>query len=304
MKNIFSKDSLRAIRKIPAAIYVFAGALGSTAYLSIKKNVAGSERSTRLRDHFIKAAANVMTTKVDISPNSAPITDKVAMFTVHHTNRMDLSIIPKFPQADFMMTAHFFKTPAIGQIIKKGAEAAGFIGTEQTKEGKKRDLGQVIDRLNNGTSICYFPAGVCTAHELVEWSKGSVEPLYGESGVDISGNEVYLERKEIVIQPIALRVKEINGENVLNSPEKWGKATMILDKRNMLSRIWSRMKLESITLEMQVLPPLLPEHFNSAADLMNEAHDQVRAIVNPDQIGTRKRRQFLEWHEDQPHQEY
>lgn len=304
MENNTFKDNWRAIKKIPKALGIFVGALVSTAYLSVRNKLAGEKRSTFLRDRFIKAAAQVMDTKIEYSADSVPVTDQVAIFPMKHLGRMDARMVPEFPQADFMMTAHFFKMPVLGPLIKAGADASGFIATTQTQENKKQDLGNVISRLNDGISVSLFPAGVCTGVEMCEWSKGSLEPLFGAAGEDTKGNEIKLER-DVVVQPVALRVKEINGENVLNSPEKWGKYTMILDKSPMVpTRIWRRMKLESVTLEAQVLEPMLASDFNSAAEMMNEAHNRVRAIVNPEQEGTRKRREFLEWWENQPHVTY
>lgn len=301
MKNIFTKDNWRAFKKIPKALYVFTGALLSTGFLSIKNKVMGEKRSTVLRDHFIKAAASVMDTKIEYSADSVPVTDKVAIFPMKHLGRMDARMVPEFSQADFMMTAHFFNMPLLGGVIKAGADASGFIATTQTKENKGKDLGNVIQRLNSGVSISLFPAGVCTGVEMCEWSKGSLEPLFGAAGQDLNGNDVFLER-DVVVQPVALQVKEINGENVLDNPEKWDKYTMVLDKSPMVpTRIWRRMQLESVTLQATVLPEMLVSDFNSAADMMNEAHNRVRAIVNPNQVGARKRREFLEWLEHQPH---
>lgn len=301
MKNIFTKENWRAFKKIPLALYVFTGAVLSTGYLSIKNKIMGEKRSTTLRDHFIKAAARVMDTKIEYSPDSVPVTDKLAIFPMKHLGRMDARMVPEFPQADFMMTAHFFTMPVLGPLIKAGADASGFIATTQTKENKAKDLGNVIQRLNSGVSISLFPAGVCTGVEMCEWSKGSLEPLFGAAGEDKDGNEVFLER-DVVVQPVALQVKEINGENVLDNPEKWDKYTMILDKSPMVpTRIWRRMQLKSVTLQATVLPEMLASDFNSAADMMNEAHNSARAIVNPNQVGTRKRREFLEWLEQQPH---
>lgn len=299
MKNIFTEENWRAFKKIPKALGIFGGALASTLYLSVKNKIKGKERSTVLRDHFIKAAARVMDTKIVYSKDSVPVTDQVAIFPMKHLGRMDARMVPEFPQADFMMTAHFFNMPVLGPVIKAGADASGFIATTQTKENKKKDLGNVISRLNDGVSVSLFPAGVCTGVEMCEWSKGSLEPLFGAAGEDEHGNEIHL-NKDVVVQPVALRVKEINGEDVLDNPEKWGKYTMILDKSPMVpTRIWRRMQLKSVTLEAQVLPVMLAKDFNSAADMMNEAHNRVRAIVNPTQQGTRKRREFLEWLEKQ-----
>ena len=302
IKDIFTKENWRAFKKIPKALYVFAGAALSTGFLSVKNKIAGEKRSTVLRDHFIKAAAKVMDTKIEYSPNSVPVTDKVAIFPMKHLGRMDARMVPEFPQADFMMTAHFFNMPVLGPLIKAGADASGFIATTQTKENKGKDLGNVIQRLNSGVSISLFPAGVCTGVEMCEWSKGSLEPLFGAAGQDLNGKDVFLER-DVVVQPVALQVKEINGENVLDQPEKWSKYTMIFDKSPMVpTRIWRRMQLESVTLQATVLPEMLASDFNSAADMMNEARRQVLEIVNPNQQGMRKRREFLEWLDQQPHQ--
>ena len=304
MPQLLNEENKRAWKSLPKAIGIVAGALASIPYLYVRNKLFGGKRTTSLRDHFIMAASKTMNIKLVYNEHSAPVTNKVAIFPIKHLARMDARVIPEFPQADFMMTAHFFNMPVLGRVIKAAANVSGFIPTTQTSDDKKRDQGQVIQRLNDNVSVCVFPEGCCSGAEMLEWSKGSLEPLFGAAGEDTRGNTISLKNQDVVVQPVSLRVKEINGVDVLNSPDEWGKYTMILDHRYILSRVWARMKQQSVTVEMQVLPELNPRDFSSAEDLMNEAHNKVRQIVNPDQVGTRRRREFVEWTEAQPHRVY
>ncbi|MFP4312809.1 MAG: 1-acyl-sn-glycerol-3-phosphate acyltransferase [Alphaproteobacteria bacterium] len=301
----FAEDgTLRAALKTPLAAAVVVGALCAIPF-QIAYGMTG-RRSQKVRDFFMNRAADLTSIKVEFNEKSAPLMEHNAIFGIKHVARADAFVVPHMPNSDFMMTDHFFKTPVVGPILKIAAESAGFIPTSQTQDNKKRDLGIVIGRLNRGINPSLFPEGTCPGAEMLEWSKGTLEPLFGEAGIDKNGKEVFLDNPDTVaFQPIALRVKSIDGEDVLHAPEKWGKYSMILDKRPIVpSRIFDRMKAKEIVLDLYPLEPLYAKNFNSAADMANEAHKRVREIVNPNQSETRRRKEFLEWRDGAPHQTY
>lgn len=301
MKKLISKATLRATAKMPLAVAVTIGAFCSLPF-QIGLGLLG-KRTTAIRDFFMNRAAGLMSIKVEFNKKSKPLLKKDVIFSVKHLARADAFVVPHMPNADFMMTDHFFKTPVFGPILKVASESAGFIPTSQTSAGKKRDLGIIIQRQNSGINFSLFQEGTCPGAEVLECSKGSLEPLFGEPGIDENGNEVTL-NKEVAVQPITLKVKSIDGENVLNSPDKWDKYTMIQDKRSLLVRIFDRMKAREIIIEAQALEPIYARDFADAAEMSNFIRDQFIEHVNPGQAEIRRRKEFLEEREALPHQTY
>ena len=303
IRSAFSKNNIKATLKTPLAAGIALGAICAIPF-QIAFGLMG-RRTQIIRDFFMNQAANLMSIKIEFNEKSEPLLQHNVIFGIKHAARADAFVVPHMPNSDFIMTDNFFRTPVFGPLLKIAAESSAFIATSQTQEQKKRDIGIIIGRLNKGVNPSLFPEGTCPGAEMLEWSKGSLEPLFGAAGIDRYGKEIRLKNPdEVAFQPVSLQVKSIDGENVLNQHHKWDKYTMINDKRGLLPRIFDRMKATEIIIELQALPPLYAKDFNSAADMANEAHRQVRGIINPNQVGTRRRKEFLEWRDAQPHQVY
>jgi len=215
---------------------------------------------------------------------------KPTWFVANHISRADFMIGSFLPNSSFVMNARFFDWPVIGQVAK----LVRIIGTEQSQEKKLQDRGRIIHAFNSGTNITMFPEGTTTdGREVLRFSAGLMPILFGEHGTNKTGDDIKLE-KEAVMQPLAMRVKSVNGIDVLNDKDRWDAYTMAYNDDNLLKRIWQRCSVPSIVVEITALPPMNPADYSCAEDFANAAHDKIRDIVCPDQTEARSRRVFLE----------
>ncbi|MEO8241619.1 MAG: 1-acyl-sn-glycerol-3-phosphate acyltransferase [bacterium] len=237
---------------------------------------------------IFRACALVFAVRFTLSPTSAPFAAGPTLFLSNHLSRLDFAGLPLFHDAAVMMNAMFFRMPVLGPIIRLFAHSAGIIATEQRQHGKARDQQQLAEAMDHGRNLFIFAEGIQTdGLRLLRYSPGAAEIFY-----DPALRARFPALQTARLQPVVLRVKTIEGVGVLHDPAKWGRYSLSRGRSSIFSGM-SRLSLTgSITLEFLILPALDPRDFASAADLVNEAHAQTRAIIAPDQTRTMTRAQW------------
>ncbi len=236
-----------------------------------------------------RACGLVFGIRFAINPQSAPLsTDTPTMFVSNHLARFDFVGLHLFPNAAVMMSARILQMPVWGPIVRAFAASSGFIATEQTPEGKQRDhdrLGQAVDA---GRNIVVFPEGIQTdGRRVLRYSQGSAEIFYNP---DLLARFPALQSARL--QPVVLRLKTIDGLDVLDQPEKWEHYTLTHQLTNVFAALAHLSTIGRTTVDVLLLPPLDPGQFASADALINAAHDMTRAIVAPNQTTALTRRQW------------
>jgi hypothetical protein len=90
-----------------------------------------------------------------------------------------------------------------------------------------------------------------------------------------------------VFQPIAIKVKEVEGKDATNSDALREDYAQYYENRT-LTRIWKRLKLKEIKVELTAFEPLRPADFKDAKELANKAATEIVSVVNPGQVGFEK----------------
>lgn len=242
--------------------------------------------------HLIyKACGLLFGVRFEINPEGVPITDSGnTMFVLNHLARFDFVALHLFPRAAVMMNARIHQMPIWGPIVKVFTSSSGFIATEQNSEGKGRDHTQLGAAVQDGQNIVVFPEGIQTdGLRVLRYSAGSTEIFY-----DADLIAQYPALKTAQVQPVILRVKSIDGQDVLDQPEKWSRYALTHKLVNIFVGMSRLTAAKSIVVDMLVCPALNPADFKTAADLMNAAHEVTRAIIAPGQTTALTRKQWKE----------
>ncbi len=221
--------------------------------------------------------------RVEFNKVSKPIEhNKQAWYVANHMSLADPFVIDKITRNKRFVAAGWLRTLPILNIVGKAARIL-FVSQKKEDEHKLKDRGSITEAFNEGRNVVMFPEGWTNDGATVEMFRaGLAEILYGADATDKKGNPVALENKDIVVQPIAIRVKSVDGVDAFDKPELREAYSMHAVKGN-LKRVWSLMGYDEIVLDVTALDPLEPQNFASAKDLMNEAHRQIVKIVAPDQ---------------------
>jgi hypothetical protein len=197
--------------------------------------------------------------------------------------------------ADIIPTVEGLKGTPVGRrdhkgswLVQKLLQYTNFIGVRQKAAHNDDARGQIIENFNRGYNAVIFPeAKVNKGNDLYMFHAGLFTVLFGEKGLNKKNQPVSLQ-KEVVVQPVVFRVKEVNGKDALSSKELERKFYAMPEEKSMLRRLWRRMQVKSITIELTRLPPLDPANFNNARDLANQAARDIAAVVNPGQTVFKK----------------
>lgn len=269
--------AMRALRRLPKLI----GVVGSLLWSVYVKKVDGDEQEAAAK-RFYNGLADVFGIKVTFNKESAGLEKGFpTLFTANHMSVADFIVLGRILDGTFagkelgvsprlLNAANYI---AIKRVPKDHPEFRKYV---------RRSLGRFIDNLNNSINTIFFAEGTITDGSKVARPRAAlVKSAYGEKGLDINDNEVTLE-KEIRVQPLAIKVLDVEGHDVDMRPEKRHFYSHFTTD-NALSRIWTRLATKSITIEVTALPSMNPKDFNNEKELVNEAFDRIRAIVAPGQ---------------------
>jgi 1-acyl-sn-glycerol-3-phosphate acyltransferase len=217
--------------------------------------------------------------KIEFNEASAKLEkDKPTWFVANHMSMADPFVAGSALNGNFVGKGEILKWPVVGQL----ALAMKFIGVRRSREFNPESIGKIAKSFNKGENVIMFPEGTTNDGSRVDrFRAGLISMLYGEKGVDKKGREVKLE-KDVVVQPVAIRVKDVEGRSTQNNPELRAYYSRF-DEDNMIKRIWNRMATKTMTIEVTVFPAMNPADYKDQFELINAAHKQVQQAVAPDQ---------------------
>lgn len=143
-----------------------------------------------------------------------------------------------------------------------------------------------------------FPEGTTDDSKEVRLFRAALPKLLygGEEGeaVDSKGRPVELQ-KDVVMQPVAIRVKAVDGQKAgpnLSEAENDEIRHLYSNppaELGFLGKMWKRLQMDT-TLEVTVFPPLDPKAYDDAEELLTQAALNVASAVNPGQTEFKKAR--------------
>lgn len=217
--------------------------------------------------------------RLEFNEKSAKIEkDKPTWFVVNHMSMADFMVAGSALNGTFVGKGDILKWPVVAQM----AQAVKYIGIKRTREFNPENRGMIAQNFNKGNSTIMFPEGTTNDGSRVDMFRaGLIGLLFGEEAVDKKGNPVELE-KEVVVQPIAVRVKSVEGKDARDSDELRNYYSHF-EEENTLKRIWKRFTTKEIVLEITPFPTLDPKDYKDQFELINTAHENVRSVVAPNQ---------------------
>jgi 1-acyl-sn-glycerol-3-phosphate acyltransferase len=285
MKKIrdFSRALARAVLGIAAAPVV----VGAIAAQRMAVGPVFGDYTTVMRILSGKISRRLFGMKVVVNESLAPLVrDRPVWFVANHVTGADGFAVGSTLKGSLVGRAEVLRLP----FVRMFAKAFRMIGVHRANEHNARARGDIIKNFNSGFNAVMFPeAHVNKGNDLYMFHAGLFTPLFGEKGVDGKGKEVSLQ-KEVVVQPVAIGVRDVNGVKATPANDLLRKAYGMRSEGNTLKRIWKRMMIKSITIELTALPPLKPADFRDAKELINRAAQDIANVVNPGQTVFRKAR--------------
>ena len=272
-----------------------AGLIVTMAVLTpVQALVAGPvfKNYTAIPDFFYSGLCRIFGIKVRFSAASAPIeTARQSWVVANHMSLADFAVLGSKLQGTFAGKGDVLEWPGIAQM----ARAMRYIGLKRASkkdapEPYQKNLlksrSKIISEFNAGGTVIMFPEGTTTpGKEVALFRAGLIKLLYGEAATGKKGEPVRLER-DVCVQPVALQVVAVNGQNAIGNDEL--RNSYSLPKAGMLTFLWKRAMTSGTIIELTAFKPLEPKDFNSAEDLINEAHRLVRGVAAPEQKGAAK----------------
>lgn len=219
--------------------------------------------------------------KVVFNKASQPIVkNKPVWFISNHIAEADFLPFGGKISGIFIGKGEVLKWP----IISIFARAVDFIGLRRASKYNPQSKAKIIKNFNQGNSAIMFPEGTTTSGRELRMFRASLfSILYGGTGIDKMGEKHKL-KKEVIVQPVALRVLSVGGKNALCSDELYDIYGMRFpDKAGYLKSIWRILQIKNTTLELTILPPLNPKDFPDEKALVNRAAVEIVRCVNPSQ---------------------
>jgi 1-acyl-sn-glycerol-3-phosphate acyltransferase len=265
----------RRLLTIAAAVPVMLGAVAAQALVAgpIFKNYS------TIPNGVIKLARRLMGLKVVFNEVSAPVVkDQPTWFVANHLSTADPFVLGDKLNGTFAGKGELLKSAWIAPIVK----AVKYIGLRRSKEFNPQSRGKIINNFNEGNNLVMFPEATTSDGMTVKmFHAGLITALFGEKGVNEEGQEVRL-KKDVVVQPVAIRVLEVDGKNAIRNKKLMGAYTREYGE-SPLHRVFERLSHKKITVEVTTLPPLNPADFADARALINHAAQDVANVVNPGQ---------------------
>lgn len=234
---------------------------------------------TTIPNAIYKTMGKLFGFKYEFNKASKPVEkDKQTWFVANHMSIADFIVLGSTLDGTFAGKGDILKWPAVSAM----ARAVKYIGLRRSKEFNPQSRAKIIKNFNKGFNTIMFPEGTTTPGKTVAlFHAGLITLLFGEKGTDKEGKEVALE-KDVVVQPVAIRVKEVAGQNAIGNDDLRNLYSMY-DDDNTLRRIWRRMQIKNMTIELTAFEPLKPADFKDAKDLINNAALSIASVVNPGQ---------------------
>ncbi|MBI3441837.1 MAG: 1-acyl-sn-glycerol-3-phosphate acyltransferase [Proteobacteria bacterium] len=217
--------------------------------------------------------------KVEFNAASAPLVkDKRVWFVANHMSIADFIVTGSTLDGSFVGKGDILKWPVIAQLVR----SAKFIGVRRKSEFNDESRGKIVQNFNAGFNTIMFPEGTTSDGQKVYlFHAALLSLLYGDTATDKKKRNITLKEK-VLVQPVAIRVKSVNGQDATGNDDLRNLYSMYTEN-NSLHRIWKRMQIREITLELIAFPALDPADFGNAKDLVNKAALDIASVVNPGQ---------------------
>lgn len=230
----------------------------------------GLRRLGGIRVEFNTAAASV-------------VNDRPVWYVANHSSLADPVVLAGNLNGMFAGKGNFLNWPLFGAFLK----SVRYVGLRRTAKFNEQSRAKLIKNFNDGINMIMFPeATTSDGRQVHMFHAGLLTLLYGAKAVDKQDNEVRLE-KEVVVQPLAIRVKSVSGKDARGRDDLRQAYTMH-GEHNPFRQAWKRMKVKNITIEVTPLPALAPKDFPDAIALANKAAQSVADVVNPGQTSFTK----------------
>lgn len=272
------RQNTRATLRAAAGIALFVPIIAATALQGFVVGPLTGNYSV-IPNMIYKTMGKLFGYKYEFNKASKPVEkDKPTWFVANHLSIADFIVLGSTLEGTFAGKGDILKWPGVAAM----ARAVKYIGLRRSKEFNPQSRAKIIKNFNKGFNTIMFPEGTTTPGKTVAlFHAGLITLLFGEKGTDKEGKDVTLE-KDVVVQPVAIRVKEVNGQNAIGNDELRNLYSMY-DDDNTLRRIWRRMQIKNMTIELTTFEPLKPADFKDAKDLINNAAVSIASVVNPGQ---------------------
>lgn len=220
------------------------------------------------------AIARMMNIDVTVKGRAEP--GQQALIAANHLSYLDPTILGSVFRGQFIGKREVGSWPILGFLVKQFDP----ILIRRTKGDNTHSHFKVTQALNAGKSIIFFPeATTSNGQGVLKFKAGMFRVLFNQA-VD-RNNAPLTVMRDVKIQPVALRLMELNGQDARNNQDlrdifAWH------DDTPMLRHMWRcATEARSMKVEMTILPTLNPADFNSPEDLANAAHKSVSQIITP-----------------------
>jgi 1-acyl-sn-glycerol-3-phosphate acyltransferase len=229
--------------------------------------------------------------KVEFNKASAPLSKDPTWFVANHQSVTDFIVLGSTLDGTFAGKGDIMRWPLVAPL----ARAVKYIGIRRVKKEdpnfKKFNswtIGKIMKNFNAGENTIMFPEGTTTdGSHLAMFRAGLISMLFGEKGSDKKGNEIKLD-KDVVVQPIAIKITKIGGEDVADNDAEALHAYSQFGVENIAKIFWNQMSIKETKVELTAFEPLQPSSFADQFALINAAHENVRSVVAPNQSETKK----------------
>ena len=230
--------------------------------------------------NFIAGAARkLLGIKVSVNNKAAAVVDdKPVWYVANHISTLDPFVLGGTLNGSFVGKGDLLKLPIVAQALR----SVNFIGVRRQAAYNAESRGMIVDNFNSGNNVIMFPEATPGDGKKVHmFHAGLITALFGDKNIGKNKKEARLQ-KDVVVQPVAIRVKEVEGKKALNS-NRVSEAFTMAHEHGLFNQLWKRLKVKNITVEVTPLPPLSPDNFSDAKDLINHAAAEVASVINPGQ---------------------
>lgn len=268
-------SKLRALLRL-GGIITFGSGLALLQGLLVGPVLRNHHTIPRLIHKMVNRFMNIdVTVKGHLTPDQQS-TGQQVMIAANHLSYLDPAILGSVFKGQFIGKREIGSWPVLGFLIKQFDP----ILIRRSRDNNTHSHYKLTQALNAGKSIIFFPeATTSNGSSVLKFKAGMFRVLFNET-VD-RDNEPLFVTKPVKIQPVALRLTEMNGQDARNNQAlrdifAWH------DDTPLLRHVWRcATQASSMKIEMTILPPLSPDDFITPEALANAAHKAVSEVITP-----------------------
>jgi len=270
---------LRALRRVAFGLVTLPFFLGAIALQGAVVGPLTRGKSSLIPNFLYNTLRRFFGFRVVFNAASQPVAkDRPVWLVANHMSMADFIVMGAAVNGTFAGKGDVLKWP----VASWAARAVRYIGLRRSTEFNAQSRGKIAANFNQGLNTIMFPEGTTSDGKKVYLFRAAlISLLYGGESVDKKNCPVPL-RDDVVVQPVAIRVTDVAGENAVGNDTLRNLYSMPAE-RNTLKRIWKRLQIKSITLELTAFAPLTPRDFADEKALINQAALNIASVINPGQ---------------------